>query len=661
MDLNAWALYLILAAGLLAAAVAHYRRREPGGRGQHLLGVLRGLALAALLLLLFDPAVPVRPEPVTAVLIDGSLSMTLVGQDEWTAWARALEEAARLDADRVLLFGGVEPVPTPSVDAVARRPGGPEGAESRLGPALQAVLETAPARVVVLTDGALQDAGEVRRLAESTTAVVDVRTVRGDLKANLGLVELSAPDWVESGELATVRLSIGRLGHPVPESATVVLRRDQAELGRVRLPVPAAGRLSTDTIQVRLGSGGGEPVRLDARIEGSDAESADDVRSAYVRIQERPPGVALVSFRGGQEPRFLLPVLERALGLPVRGWLALPGQRFVRIAAADLAGSPDPLTTVQAAVDDAELVVLHGFSGSVPPWALRVAEAADRLLVFPAGPSAALPLALAGERVEGEWYPLAQIPSSPVAALLAGTDPGDAPPLTALWTPTAPDQFWRPLLARLGRRGEARPVVLVGRLEDRRVAVALGEGYWRWAFAEGAGPDLYDRLWSAIGGWLVEGAGPPGVEPVRPLERAVGRGEPVRWRVSGGIADSLHVVLEAPDSQAAGSALAVVLDTVVPVAGGRAVTRPVPPGQYRYHVNPGGTAAEEWSGDLTVETFSPELTRPAVALDLSGADGESPAGRAEARTPLRTLPWPYILVVLLLCAEWALRRRWGYR
>jgi hypothetical protein len=34
------------------------------------------------------------------------------------------------------------------------------------------------------------------------------------------------------------------------------------------------------------------------------------------------------------------------------------------------------------------------------------------------------------------------------------------------------------------------------------------------------------------------------------------------------------------------------------------------------------------------------------------------AGRGE---PLRLRIWPYLLVALLLCTEWALRRRWGLR
>jgi hypothetical protein len=29
--------------------------------------------------------------------------------------------------------------------------------------------------------------------------------------------------------------------------------------------------------------------------------------------------------------------------------------------------------------------------------------------------------------------------------------------------------------------------------------------------------------------------------------------------------------------------------------------------------------------------------------------------------PLHAAPWPYVLLVLLLCTEWVLRRRWGLR
>jgi hypothetical protein len=66
---------------------------------------------------------------------------------------------------------------------------------------------------------------------------------------------------------------------------------------------------------------------------------------------------------------------------------------------------------------------------------------------------------------------------------------------------------------------------------------------------------------------------------------------------------------------------------------------------------------------LTVETWSPELARPpAPRAAIAPADriGRGTVGPG-ARRPLHTSPVPYVLLVLLLSAEWVLRRRWGLR
>jgi hypothetical protein len=114
MDLTAWVLYLFIAGGLLAASLLHYRRREPSGRGRRALAVLRGLALAIIVLLVFDPMIPgagaARRAP-TVALVDASLSMRLRAPDGTTRWEEALAVLAELRPDRVLLFGSGEARP----------------------------------------------------------------------------------------------------------------------------------------------------------------------------------------------------------------------------------------------------------------------------------------------------------------------------------------------------------------------------------------------------------------------------------------------------------------------------------------------------------------------------------------------------------------------
>ena len=308
-----------------------------------------------------------------------------------------------------------------------------------------------------------------------------------------------------------------------------------------------------------------------------------------------------------------------------------------------------------------------------PAGAGEAARSAGRRLIFPATPGApGLPVEVGTERT-GDWYPSPDLPASPVASLVAGTAPEDAPPLTALRDAGAGAGFWSPLDVRLGRRGPPRPSILAGQADGRRVAVALGEGYWRWALAGGAGRVLYDRVWSAVAGWLAEEEGGAS-QPVRPVRRTVALGSPVRWVGPIG-ADSARVTLTPADDGGArgidttvAGSVRTPVDTVIRLPGDTIGLAGLPPGHYRYRVEvhgggDGSVGVVEGEGDITVESYTAELTRPAATTDI-GSTGNA-AGDAvvtgRGRRPLHTTPWPYAVLVAVLCVEWVLRRRWGLR
>lgn len=686
MDFIAWAIYAFIAVAAFAATLFHYRRHEPAGRGRHVLAVLRWLAIALLVLLVFDPDVPAAGatgRDATAVLVDASLSMRLTDPDGTSRWDEAVERVTAFDAGRVLLFGGGDARSVTSLDGA-----GPTAGSSRLAPALRAAAEGGASRVIVITDGALEDATEARRAADESGVAVELVTVGRRTRANVGVTAVRAPAWAEVDEETVVEVDVARVGEGAPDSVTVVLSRDGQDLVRSRVPVPSEGRTSAADLRFTPRAGTRGPVRYDVRLVEGDSEAADDRRSVYVHVAEEPPGVAMISFRPDQEPRFLLPVLERSLGVPTRGWLALRGGRYIRLGFGRDAGQVADESTVRAAVEAADFLVFHGVDSNTPGWAGEAGRAAGRLLVFPAEASASmLPFDVGTERA-GDWYPAPDVPSSPVAALIAGTDPGDAPPLTALRDAGDPAGFWTPLNVRLSRRGPARPVLLAGRPEGRRVVVALGEGYWRWALAGGTARALYDRMWSAVAGWLAEEQVTV-TDEVRPIRRAVEAASPVRWLVPAGM-DSARIVLTpatpgdpdpeagpgdrapAPDTPPVGSAALepTAVDTVVPVVGDTLTIAGMPAGHYRYDVTAFGPVTGDTTspvgargdGEITVESFSPELTRSAIPLEL-GAEGIEAAGerRARGRRPLHATPWPYGLLVLLVCVEWILRRRWGLR
>ncbi|HUG40501.1 MAG TPA: hypothetical protein VMM12_08450 [Longimicrobiales bacterium] len=651
MDSINWAFYALITAAALAAVVLHYRVREPAGRGRGVLASLRAASLALLILLLFDPVLPAPAGASgggdTVVLLDASLSMTLPEPGGGTRWDAATGSAGAAGAARVLRFGGAE--------VVAGIGDAPDATGTRLEPAMRAAAESGARRVVVVSDAGVEDAAEALGVARRAGLAVELRLVGEDPPPNAGIVEVEAPAWAEVGEETAVRVSVAAIG-AVPDSLGLVLRQGGRELARARVEGPAAGRLSTATLRFTPRAPTAGPVRLDAALEETDAAAGDDVRSVYLRIEEAPAGVALVSFRPDQEPRFLMPVLERALGVPVRGWMALPGGRYVQLGVGPDAGGSAGEAAVRRAVREADLVVLHALAPSSPGWAREAAASARRALIFPTAPGAeGLPFAPGPER-PGDWYPTADIPPSPVAALLAGLEPADAPPLTALRTPDAPAGWWGPLVARLGRRGEARPVLLAGTTGGRRVAVALGDGYWRWRFSGGAGRETYDRLWSAVGGWLMAGPGAVAGAGAGPADRVVARGEPVVFRAPPG-ADSLALRIFP-----AGAAEPAV-DSTLRVRGGEAVAGVLPPGHYRYEAvvfDGGGGERTAASGELTVESFSREFTRTAVSLDPEAGEARGARGSAAGR-PLRASAWPWALLMVLLCVEWVLRRRWGLR
>jgi hypothetical protein len=119
------------------------------------------------------------------------------------------------------------------------------------------------------------------------------------------------------------------------------------------------------------------------------------------------------------------------------------------------------------------------------------------------------------------------------------------------------------------------------------------------------------------------------------------------------VVDSLHV-------QITDQAGRVVQQTMVTEQrGDTALTAALPPGHYRYAARAfaDGALATEASGPITVEAYSAEFMRaPANMRDLRATPHSLVRSNAASGTPLHASPWPYVLMVMLLCTEWVLRR-----
>lgn len=652
-----WLVWLGLSAAVTAVSIWHYRRRETPGRGRVLLAMLRACAVAFVLLLLFDPELPARGSAAvrgTQVLLDASLSMRLPGDAGGTRWDAAAAEARSRAGDRpVLLFGDeARPVPLDALPAEA-----PGDARSRLLPGLQAAAEAGVRNVVVVTDGGIEDADAVARWAPRLGLGVEMVNVGRDM-ANLSLTEAAAPQWIDVGQPLPVQFAVSGTG---ADSAAVVVRRDGSVIARTAVPAPSPGRVSSGSMDLRL-----EPstrddgwVRLDIALENRDAVPDDDQRTLYVQVGSEPAGVALVSFSPDWEPRFLAPVLEQSLGLPLRAYIRGATGRYVRLAAGMEAGAGTEEADVRQAIERGHLVVLHGLAVDAPGWAHDAARSARRILVFPADVDTSSPLPVSvGAEVTGDYFLSATVPPSPIAPLLADLDLATARPLTGLRTAPVPSGTWAPLMVTRGRQGAVLPAAVAGESGGRRWAVALGSGYWQWAFRGGAERRIYERFWSALAGWLAQQGDVASMPAVRPARMSLLRGAPVPWTATAALLDSMRVVL----SDAQGG---VVHDTVVSrVAGDTAYTTAPAPGHYSYRARAfAGDNVLEAAGLLTIEHYSPEFARGRIegARLESGASTVRSAGSARRGTPLHAMAFPYVLIVALLAAEWILRRRWGLR
>src|SRR5690625_533718 len=662
MDLKVWIFYGLMAMAGGAIVRYLYGRREMPGRGRRILALLRWGTLALLLLLLLDPELSVPELTVggerVQVLLDRSLSMSVPlgpGATE-TRWDRAVSEARRISGDReIYLFGADLQIARPA----ELEKWAPDAPQSRLAPALRAAAEGGARRVVVLTDGVISDLAEVDRILPLLGLELEVRTLPTEPVGNLAISELEAPSWAEAGKSIEIRVGITAEGE-VPDSVELVLSEDGAAIITQRVPTPEPGRTAIVTLEVEpTPSAGGGLTRYDIELTGTDPVPDDDRRSTYLYIDERPAGLALVSFRPDWEPRFLYPILEQALGLPIHGYLQADSRHYLELGFGAEAGGLSEEAEVAGTVERSKITVLHGLDGEAPAWAHEAAANGERVLLFPGGYTRSLPLSIDPGR-EGEWEVVGELPASPLLDELSGMRLVGLPPLSRVYPAELGGQSWAPLMVREeGDRGAALPLIAGVQDGERRAVGGLGEGFWGWAIRGGPSRESYRNLWSVVGGWLLEEDEPFGTGPVRPLERVVRRGSAPSWVVHGPEGEEPEGVtlqLRRDDGR-------VALDTIIEPVGPDTVSTPLlEPGHYTYHLT-SASGAELGEGELTVESYSPEFQkRPHDLGGLVATGTATDWGEDEGRgTPLHTEPWPYLAIVILVSTEWVFRRRWGLR
>ena len=648
----------IAGAALVAVGAAWFRyavreERVPGRAGP---AILHALALFLLLAGLRLPSL--RGErgaaAPTAVLVDLSASMSLPARpgDDARRLDSALARLAAAEADLVLGFGDSAttlPVPAgegPAPDAAERR--------SRLAPGLRAARRAGAAAVVVLTDGEIEDReearSEARRLGlsveEVRVAVPVLRTVireaRGPARAIGGdtvpiEVELRTLGEDASGiDAASDSVGVIAVGPDGARSTTRVARPDPGRSLRVSVRIassPAPAGAEWRTFEVHLSSGA-DPLRPEARTR------------VPVEVVPAPRGAVLVSVRPDREPGLLLPILDRASAGGARGFVRLTDGRWASVGPRP---APAAESAVRRAAESADLLVVQGGPGGLPGWLASAASGRPLLLfareagVVPGGD------ARVGSARPGEWYPVAPVPSSPVAGYVAGLDLSELPPVGELRASSG--GAWTALAVARDRRGDPRPLVVGLEADGHRRAVVLAPGTWRWAARTGRPREVYRALFSGVAGWLQarDVREPVTLEP-GPRDEP----ESLVVRTSPGVRDLVVSVRDSVGTE-------VARDSI-----------PEPERETRLAVADGGDLTAVATGHLAGRTFRREMAvrRPGADAELTGrptgtpiaARGAAPGGDARNGRRRAAPPvWPFALAAAMFCAEWGWRRRIGLR
>lgn len=588
----------------LAFGILQYGRDARARFGAAAAALLRVAAVVVLMALILDAplgrARPIRPW----VALDASASWLRGG--DTAAWRRAGAAVRDARPDSLFLFGGSLRAGTP--------PAAPNDPASLVRPAVERALGRGHPLVVV-TDGELDDPEALRLLPTGSRIAVVAHAPQRDA----AVAGLDVPRAIVSGDTLEARVAVVA-GSAGAGRGTLSLALDGRPVATVPLDSLAPAAERTVTVRARVEAPEGHAILRAAVAVPGDAERRNDTLAVGLDVS-RAAGAVFVSTSPDLDARYALAVLRGALSIPTRG--------FFRVAPgawrADGSLAPVTESDVRQAVHDAPVVILHG----------------DTTVFGAPGGVSTAPMALLVPPTteEGEWY-ATSAPASPLAPALAGLPWDSLPPIVVGAVP--PRGRWQGLLARQGRTGDSR-VVLAGSDNPRRVVVAAS-GLWRWRQRGGAESDAFTTLWGSIFDWLA--AERADRRAAVPDERVLRAGEPVRWR-RGSAADSVAVVtLRRRGAPPRVDTLTLRFPGDASVVESPALDAGVYDASMR-----GGSA-------VLAVNVSRELL-PRTPRVRSGDVGGTPPVDTAPR--LRAFWWPYALVILLLCAEWVVRRRRGMR
>jgi uncharacterized membrane protein len=238
-----------------------------------------------------------------------------------------------------------------------------------------------------------------------------------------------------------------------------------------------------------------------------------------------------------------------------------------------------------------------------------------------------------------------------------------------------------------GPGGAPRALVAVQRYGTGRAMVFTGEAAWRWRMMLPASDRSYDTFWCQSARWLALTAPDP-VTLTPPASASPG--DDIRWRVSARDADfeplsgaAVDVRVTGPDGKV--ESLAAAADAAARDGSFFAHQRPLGAGVYRAtaEVRQEGKAPVFATASVLVGGADTEMADPRLNVRVLQRIAAASGGRVIKTGDIAALPgqlraavpaavivsrrdlwhngWSFAAIVLLLAAEWLLRRQWGMR
>lgn len=624
--------FIAIALGLLAAWLAYGRgtgaSRDTRSARTWLLAALRAAAVTVVAALLFGAPIGQAAPRAPLLAVDASASWRRAVGDESTFvqnWRRQIGDSVPsggAEGDLVLVGDSLRESTTGDIAKLL-----PVDGLSRVRPAVDRAASLGRS-LVLITDGEVDDA---ESLAEAPPGSRVIRLIT-EPRRDVGVADLSVPVSATGGDTVTAAVTL-TAGGVATADGVLHLRVDGTDVARA--PIPALAPFASTRLTMPFVAARGDRTALVEAIAemASDVETRNDTLAVTMDVGDKPSAV-FISTAPDIDVREVLTVLRGALDVPTRSYLRVAPNLW------RVEGSLTPISEaeVRARAATAGMLIVHGDTAWRP--SVGAAPSAARALWVPAPPTQ---IARAGELTRtAEWY-AAAAPASPLMAALSALPFDSLPPVTLAGPARGNDTV---LTMRLGKRGEAQPAIATREGEGTRTVVISGSGYAGWSLRGGRSREAFTALWGAIFDWVSAGRGD--VRAARPVAGVLRAGEPITWRRGG--ADSIVVVrISSRGSSANSSATG---DSLTLRFGTRYETTSSALAAGVYDVQAAGGAS------VLVVNASREWVPRAPAVNT----GPLARGTSGSDTPrLADAGWPFVLALLLLCAEWIARRSSGQR